>query len=98
MISYQANVVLGHLSQRPRKSAELQRITGYSDVEIRQLIRELRLNGHPICSGQKGFWVWNGTDDSWEHTKNNIKSRAKQLMDLYRAMESIRGNDQVSFF
>lgn len=87
MLSYRDEMILNCLTFQPKRSSELQKITGYSDVEVREAIRNLRLNGVAVCSGGKGFWLWNGKDDSWRHTKNNIKSRAKKLIELYNAME-----------
>lgn len=87
MLTYKDEIVLNCLTFTPRRSTELQRMTGYTDIEVRDSIRNLRLNGLAVCSGNKGFWLWNGKDDSWRHTKNNIKSRAKKLIELYNAME-----------
>ena len=98
MLSYQADIVLRNLSDQPKKSRDIQRNTGYTDTEIRACVRELRLAGVKVCSGSQGFWLWNGTDDTWLHTKNAIKSRAKQLLELYNAMENMPAEGQLGFF
>lgn len=73
----------------PLTSKELQYLTGYSDVYLRSMIRELRIDGEKVCSGTEGFWLWNGVDDSWNHTKNQIRSRFIALQELYYAMENL---------
>ena len=54
---------------------------------ISRVIHDLRMEGVKICSGYDGVWLWNGEDNSWELTKNHIRSRAMSMITLLRAME-----------
>ena len=80
-------LALSVLSKTPIKSKELGAFMGTKDAETRAIIRGLRLKGVKVCSGAEGFWIWDGKDDSWKHTLNQIKSRIVALYTLYRAME-----------
>lgn len=90
-------VALSILSNTPIKSSELGARMGTKDAETRAIIRELRLKGIKICSGADGFWIWNGRDDSWNHTKNQIKSRIKALYVLWKAMDTEPNNEQIGW-
>lgn len=87
-------LALSILSTRPIKSSELGAVMGTKDAETRQIIRELRLKGVKVCSGNDGFWIWNGKADSWKHTKNQIKSRIKALYVLWKAMDNSPAEEQ----
>lgn len=80
--------VLVRAEHRPMKSREIARITGLTDLAVRQAVHELREQHYiKVCSGRDGFWLWDGVDDSWEHTKAHIRSRYNALQKLYFAME-----------
>lgn len=85
-MTYILEVVYRQLSYKPKTSRQIAAETGLKDVEIRNAIRQLRFDGYKICSGSKGFWFWNGEDDTWHHTLNHIKSRAMAELELYSAM------------
>ena len=91
----QEKFALAILSTTPIKSRELGAIIGTKDAETRAIIRELRLKGVKVCSGSEGFWMWDGKDDSWTHTKRQIFSRTKALWDLWKAMENAPMEEQV---
>jgi len=81
---------------QPRTSKAIGQATGLTDIQIRVAVRELReVHRLKICSGREGFWIWNGSDDSWSHTKNQIRSRYNSLRRLYTAMEFSPDPDQV---
>lgn len=92
--TYEEEIALSILSKTPIKSSQLGAIMGTKDAETRAIIRELRLKGVKVCSGSEGFWIWNGVDDSWNHTKNQIKSRIKSLYVLYKAMDQEPNDEQ----
>ena len=90
-------LALAILSKNPIKSKELGAIMGTKDAETRSIIRELRLKGVPVCSGSEGFWIWNGQDQSLEHTKNTLKSRAYAIYLVWKALDSIPTEEQVKW-
>ena len=71
---------------RPLKTGQICAICNISARELQHAIRDLRMDGVKVCSGDKGYWIWDGKDDSWDHTKNQIKSRIKKLSVMYTAM------------
>lgn len=87
-------LALSILSKNPIKSKELGAILGTKDAETRAIIRELRLKGVKVCSGAEGFWIWNGKDDSWQHTKKTMLSRAYAIYQVWKAMENSPGEEQ----
>lgn len=65
--------------------------------ELQIAIRDLRLQGVKVCSGNGGYWLWDGQDDSWAHTKSQIKSRAIKLNILVAAMDRTGIDGQESW-
>jgi hypothetical protein len=61
------------------KSGEITGMTGIGDREIREIIRELRREGHPIGSGPRGFWWINNSGELKEYF-SNMKSRAFDML------------------
>lgn len=95
--THEERIALSILSTKPIKSRELGARMGTKDAETRQIIRELRLKGIKVCSGSDGFWIWNGKDDSWNHTKRQIYSRAKSLIELLKAMNKEPNDEQLKW-
>lgn len=84
--------------ETPRTQAELEALTGINRREIRALIRELRIDGMKICSGNAGFWVWNGEDASWSRTKTSIARKAAHTFELLNAIKRAELNEgQITF-
>ncbi len=79
--------LLNVLTTKPITQRELAEMLGCKDSEIRGMIHNLRMSGVRVCSGYDGVWLWNGIDNSWEITKNHIRSRAMSLLSLLRAMD-----------
>lgn len=94
-LTNEERLAMSILSTTPIKSRQLGAIMGTKDAETRAIIRGLRLKGICICSGADGFWLWDGKDDSWVHTKRQIFSRTKALWDLWKAMENAPTDEQV---
>lgn len=74
-------------SEGPVKTTVITMHTGYCRREIMHAVRALRLAGYSICSGDDGYWMWNGSDESWDATKAQIKSRLIKMATLYSAMD-----------
>lgn len=70
------------------KSGEITAMTMIPDREIREIIRELRKEGHPIGSGEKGYW-WIVDSGELKKTMANLKSRAFDLLRTVRIQEGI---------
>ena len=90
-------IALSILSTTPIKSSELGARMGTKDAETRAIIRSLRMKHVKVCSGADGFWIWNGKDDSWNHTQRQIYSRAKALFELLKAMRSEPSDEQITW-
>ena len=78
----------------PIKTKPLCAVLNITSRELQQTIHDLRMDGVKVCSGSKGYWIWNGKDDSWSHTKNQIKSRIKELSKMYTAMNGVQLDGQ----
>ena len=80
-----------------KTAPKLSELTGISKRIVMAMLRELRLKGYKVCSGTPGYWLWDGIDDSWKHTKNHIRSRTISLIELTRAMENspLDGQEQL---
>ena len=70
----------------PRTQKELEDLTGIDRRDVRKIIQELRLEGVKVCSGNAGYWIWNGKDDSWHRTKMTIISKAASTFKLANAI------------
>lgn len=81
--------IMNALSTEPVSQSELAKRLGANPAEIRAAIHDLRLKGVKICSGQQGVWIWDGEDDSWQRTRMHLRSRAKSLLKLCRAMDLV---------
>lgn len=79
----------------PLTAKEIERLTGADPRQMRHIARELRMEHVKLCSGDKGYWLWNGKDDSWNRTKARIRSHAKREFELLRAMEDVLDGQQT---
>jgi hypothetical protein len=61
------------------KSGELTGMTGIDDREVREIIRELRREGHPIGSGPRGFW-WINEPEEHRQFLDSLKGRAFDIL------------------
>ena len=75
------------LTTEPITQRQLADTIGCTTAQIRIAIHNLRMDGEKICSGGDGVWLWNGEDDSWAYTRKQLRSRAKSLLKLCRAMD-----------
>lgn len=72
----------------PLKTTGITMRTGYGRRDIMYAVRALRMEGYCICSGDDGYWLWDGVDATWDATKMQIKSRLIKMATLYSAMEN----------
>lgn len=78
--------LLNVLSEKPKTAKQLCSFCDCHGSELRAAVHNLRMNGEKICSGQHGYWIWDGESDDWDHTIADIKSRINSLSELYEAM------------
>lgn len=86
--------VLEYANHRPMKTKTICAICNVTPRALQHAVRDLRLEHIKVCSGDDGYWIWNGEDDTWEHTLRQIKSRIKKLSDMYSAMQGTQLNGQ----
>lgn len=79
----------------PVKTAPICAVLGITPRELQQAVRDLRLEHVKVCSGDGGYWLWDGKDNSWAHTKFQIRSRMKKLSELYTAMDAVLDGQQT---
>ncbi len=79
----------------PLTAKEIEGLTGVDPRQMRHIARELRMEHVKLCSGDKGYWLWNGKDDSWNRTKARIRSQAKKELELLKAMEDVLDGQQT---
>ena len=82
----------------PVKTTPICAVLNIKPRQLQQAVHDLRMDGVKVCSGDQGYWIWNGQDDSWNHTKNQIKSRIKKLSKMYHAMDGTQIDGQIGVF
>lgn len=83
---YLKDTVRAWLTTTPKTQAELEALTGIDRRDIRRIVRELRIDGLKICSGNAGFWIWDGEDASWERTKKQLLRKGANTLELFYAI------------
>ena len=74
---------------KPITSKRIQRQFNMNDVEVRQTIRQLRLDCHPAGSGSKGFYF--ATKGSELNASiADLKSRVSAIVDVIKKLEDAR--------
>lgn len=94
-LSWEAEVLLQSLSTKDKKSSELQAETGMDRRTLMFAVRELRMAGYYLCSGNDGYHLWDGKDNTWAITKNKIRSQAFNMLELYSAMNGKQIDGQL---
>jgi hypothetical protein len=72
--------------QKPMTSKRIQRQFNINDVEVRQTIRQLRLDCHPIGSGSKGFYYATKASEL-NASVADLKSRVAAIVDVIKKLE-----------
>ena len=80
-------ILLSALTSRPQKRKDLCRKVGCSDRVLRRLIRELRLEGIPVCSNSHTPGYWLGNEDETKHMVREMQHRGLQCLEAARKME-----------
>lgn len=80
----------------PMRASQFETITGIKPRELRLIVRDLRMDGVKVCSGDPGYWLWDGKDDSWSRTKARMRSEQKRLNEVLAAMDGqpLEGQEQ----
>lgn len=73
----------------PMRAKEFKKLLGIDPRDLRDIVRELRLEHVKVCSGDPGYWLWNGVDDSWKRTKARIRSQMMNECKLLAAMDGV---------
>lgn len=94
---YIKETVRAWLTTTPKTQKELARLTGEHPRRVRMAIGLLRDEGVKVCSGNQGFWLWNGEDESWTRTKSTIKKKALSSLKRYYRMEGLPLEGQITF-
>ena len=84
------------LAKEPKTQEELEQITGIDRRTIRYAIGDLRDQGHKICSGNQGYWLWDGQDSSWRKTQLTIWRKALNTLARARRMGQLPINGQMT--
>lgn len=82
----------------PVKTTPICAVLKIKPRQLQQAVHDLRMDGVKVCSGDQGYWIWNGQDDSWNHTKRQIQSRIRKLSKMYTAMDGTQIDGQIGVF
>lgn len=86
MDDYMLDTIRAWLSHdTPRTQKELEALTGIDRRYIKQAIRDLRLEGLPICSGNEGYWIAR-SEDELNRTKARLWHEINERITLAQAM------------
>lgn len=87
MDDYMKDTIKAWLSHdTPRTQKELEALTGIDRRYIKQIIRDLRLEGLPICSGNEGYWIAR-SEEELNRTKARLWHEIGERILLANAMD-----------
>lgn len=75
-------------SKRPIRRAELARIIGTDDRNVRKAIEELRHSGERILSGEKGGYYYAENEMQYRSWRGSITSRLASMSEMIKAMDA----------
>ena len=82
----------------PIQSREIEKAVQVSGSEVRSIIHELRLSGHPIASDSNGYYMA-GNEDELGHTIAQLKSRGNKIFQVANVLEKCFKNEpQLQLF
>ena len=88
MDDYMKDTIRAWLSHdTPRTQKELEALTGIDRRYIKQAIRDLRLEGLPICSGNEGYWIAR-SEEELSRTKARLWHEINERILLVQAMSA----------
>ena len=79
--------MLAALSASPITRREIRLQTGYSDRDIRQGIRDLRLQGMRIVTSDNGGYYIAESEEDYLPFRNAMVSRVVKIMEVVNAMD-----------
>lgn len=71
------------------RGPELATLTGITVRKVRSHINALRTGGHPVCSGDDGYF-YAATDEELAATIRQLGSRMKEIAKAQRGLEKCR--------
>lgn len=81
-----------HKKENPIYSAQLEKEFDVSGIHLREIIHELRLEGHPIGSGSNGYFY--ATDKTeLKDTIDNLLGREIKIREVRLALEKCFSQD-----
>lgn len=87
-----------------RSKSYLRSMTGYSERELKDIIRKIRLKGIPVCSrvlNGGGYWVeWNKKEFGRfvAQQKTEVEGYQKSLNNFIDIYKSLKGDDDNELF
>jgi hypothetical protein len=79
--------LLSILSERPVKSKYIESMHNVKGSTIRQLVHQLRIDGHHVASSYKGYWIEPDPQVYVKAINSNILPRIKSLSELKRVID-----------
>jgi biotin operon repressor len=79
--------LLAILSKSPTTRQEIRLLTGYNDRDIRQAIRDLRLQGMRIVTADNGGYFIAESEEGYLPFRNAMVSRVVKIMQVVNAMD-----------
>ncbi|MAH43700.1 hypothetical protein CL614_08350 [archaeon] len=70
----------------PMISARIERMYNCKGVDVRQAVHSLRMEGMPICSGTKGYWLAQ-TSAEVQNTIEHLEERECGIRVVRKALE-----------
>lgn len=96
MDDYMLDTIRAWLSHdTPRTQKELEALTGIDRRYIKQAIRDLRLEGLPICSGNEGYWIAR-SEEELNRTKARLWHEIGERLALVNAMSGYPLDGQLT--
>lgn len=72
----------------PITAKEIQGLLGIDPRTMRDITHQLRTECVKVCSGDKGYWLWDGEDGSLNRTIARLKSQRKRIDEAIKGLES----------
>lgn len=90
-----ADKLLMVLTDKPQSRALLARKLGCSDRALRRAVRELRKEGHTVCSDSEMGGYWLGTDEETKRLVKELEHRGLDLLETARKIKARQLDGQV---
>lgn len=92
------NIIKGYGPDSPVNSGKLEDMLGITGSAVRDLIRELRRDGEPVCNSKHGYYY--GRDNKeLISTINNLEARSVSMWNTAQAMrKNLKKPEQLKLF